>query len=72
MPKEIRQWKKWDIDQDGLLLTLSPDELEFPRRQMKAGLTNGLSFLLNVNYKEYYCTSSDSVGFRASFLIVCS
>lgn len=71
--EEIHQWEKWDIDQDGLLLTTSPEETKFPRRQIKAGLTNGLSFLLNVDSSEYYCTSSDSVGFRVSrfeFLIL--
>lgn len=60
---EIRQWEKWNLETEGVLLSNTPDQ-EFPRRQMKAGRTNGLSFLLNVNLKEYFCTSSDSVGFR--------
>ncbi len=65
--EEIRQWGKWDIDKDGLLISSSAkDKVIYPRRQMKAGLTSGLSFLLNVDSAEYYCTSSDSVGFRVN------
>ncbi|CAL8093922.1 unnamed protein product [Orchesella dallaii] len=64
-PLEIEQWQSWDIDSDGMLFSsTAPYTNQFPRRQMKAGLTSGLSVLLNVNSKEYYCTSSDSIGFR--------
>lgn len=43
-------------------------ERTFPRRQLKAGKTSGLSILLNPDLHEYFCTSSDSQGFRVKWI----
>jgi len=61
--KEIHQWEQWDIDDDGFLLPKNYDH-DFPRRQKQAGKSFGLSFVLNPALDEYFCTSSDSKGFR--------
>ncbi len=37
---------------------------KYPRRQTRAGKVSGLSFLLDPDLDEYFCTSSDSTGFR--------
>jgi len=37
-----------------------------PRRALSAGRSYGLSILLRPNIHEYFCTTSDSVGFRVS------
>jgi len=61
--KEINQWEQWDIDSDGFLLEQNYT-YDFPRHQMQAGKSFGLSFVLNPALEEYFCTSSDSEGFR--------
>jgi len=60
---EIHQWEQWDIDDDGFLLQ-KDYKFDFPRRQKQAGKSFGLSFVLNPALDEYFCTSSDSIGFR--------
>ena len=64
----MRQWENWNLDRDGLLITEEKDEngifREFPRRQKRAGKSFGLSILLDPDLDEYFCTTSDSIGFR--------
>ncbi|ODM96336.1 Pickpocket protein 28 [Orchesella cincta] len=65
--KEIEEWSEWKAEESGFLVQGSDSEKPmrtFPRRQIKAGKTYGLSILLNPDLGEYFCTSSDSVGFR--------
>lgn len=40
---------------------------ETPRKQKVPGKSFGLSILLNPDLDEYFCTTSDSVGFRVRF-----
>jgi len=61
--KEINQWKEWNQAEDGLLLQ-EDYQYEFPRHQKQAGKSFGLSFILNAAVEEYFCSSSDSDGFR--------
>lgn len=68
-PKEVSEWSVWDIENNGLLddgdeTQDRGHERTYPRRQLKAGKTSGLSILLNPQLNEYFCTSSDSQGFR--------
>ncbi len=37
---------------------------QLPRRALSPGRNMGLSVLLNVQEDEYYCSSSESVGFK--------
>lgn len=64
--KEILEWQEWNkesaTDVDGILL--KGYKGSFPRRQMESGKSFGLSLLLNPRLEEYFCTSSDSTGFR--------
>ncbi|CAG7733824.1 unnamed protein product [Allacma fusca] len=67
-PEVVRQWSNWDIGKDGLLIRDDYDEngtfRKYPRRQKRSGKTFGLSILLDPDLGEYFCTTSDSVGFR--------
>lgn len=40
-----------------------------PRRALAPGLHMGLSVLLDVQESEYYCTGSESVGFKVGTLV---
>lgn len=37
---------------------------KFPRVQNRAGKVSGLAFLVDPDLEEYFCTASDSTGFR--------
>ena len=64
-PAEVHEWAKWDPRKKGLFLDENFAN-EYPRRQWRAGKTYGLSVLLNPNLEEYFCSASDSKGFRVS------
>ncbi|XP_035705890.1 pickpocket protein 28-like isoform X2 [Folsomia candida] len=62
---EIAEWSAWDYENDGLLIRDSEKlSRTYPRRQYRAGRSSGLSVLLNPDLDDYFCTSSDSQGFR--------
>ncbi len=64
---EIEEWSAWDYEKHGLLIKdqgNSTKTTTYPRRQYRAGKSSGLSVLLNPDLDEYFCTSSDSQGFR--------
>jgi hypothetical protein len=63
-PEEIAEWSAWDFEKEGFLASTSGPIRTFPRRQKRAGKSSGLSVLLNPDLHEYFCTSSDSQGFR--------
>ncbi|CAG7817992.1 unnamed protein product, partial [Allacma fusca] len=62
--EEFKDWKNWEWDGDTLLTPKEETKGEYPRRQKLPGKTFGLSILLNPDLHEYFCTTSDSVGFR--------
>ncbi|CAB4063054.1 ASICN [Lepeophtheirus salmonis] len=65
-PTAEKNWKDW-TPQDGYKNKPSQKNIlfgEMPRRTSSPGLTMGLSVLLNVQENEYYCTGSESVGFK--------
>ena len=39
---------------------------EMPMRALAPGLHMGLSVMLDVNEEEYYCSGTESVGFKVS------
>jgi hypothetical protein len=43
---------------------------ELPRRSIAPGLSMGLSVMLNLNEEEYYCTGTESIGFKVGTLIL--
>lgn len=59
--KEIEEWKRWDYDTYGYIL--SPD-LIFPYRQRRAGTTDGLSLLIDPDVDENFCPCTDSEGLK--------
>lgn len=58
--------KNWEWDGESLIKNRLTENNypEFPRRQKIPGQSFGLSILLNPGLEEYFCTSSDSHGFR--------
>ena len=75
---KTKRWEGWDIN-DGyaepayipVIEDLKETEkiLEnepLPRRVIAAGLHAGLTVALNVEKDEYYCSGSESVGFKVS------
>lgn len=61
---EIDEWSAWDYEKHGLLIQDAEKTKTYPRRQSRAGKSSGLSVLLNPDLDDYFCTSSDSQGFR--------
>ena len=72
----IERWSKWNV-KDGYSERAkvpdydNPEETEknlqnepLPRRAIAAGLMAGLTIVLNVEKEEYYCSGSESVGFK--------
>ncbi|CAL8117104.1 unnamed protein product [Orchesella dallaii] len=59
---------KWEWDGEGLVKSRGKEAPQnypdFPRRQKIPGQSFGLSILLNPGLEEYFCTTSDSHGFR--------
>lgn len=68
-PKDIDDWKSWNLRKDGLIIEGLKDAKKFPRRQNRAGKVSGLAFLVLPDLEEYFCTSSDSTGFRVLLFI---
>jgi len=64
--QEVAAWLNVNLANSGLLEKddHSDSDAARPRRQNQAGKSFGLSFLLDPNLDEYYCTTSDSTGFR--------
>ncbi|XP_059082617.1 pickpocket protein 28-like isoform X1 [Tigriopus californicus] len=70
--QEEKRWANWDIqngytDTNGASTNLSTTYEFMPRRALAPGLHMGLSVMLDVQESEYFCTGSESVGFKALF-----
>ncbi len=67
---EETRWANWTM-QDGYKQPPNLDSLhstrEMPLRAIAPGLHMGLSVLLDVQEEEYYCSGTESVGFKVSF-----
>lgn len=69
-PEEEDRWKLWSM-QDGYTFAHGehnenmgkPGE-DLPRRGIAPGLHMGLSVLMDVQEEEYYCSGTESVGFK--------
>eukprot|EP00095_Tigriopus_kingsejongensis_P004645 snap_masked-scaffold29_size597861-processed-gene-1.10 protein:Tk04645 transcript:snap_masked-scaffold29_size597861-processed-gene-1.10-mRNA-1 annotation:"pickpocket protein 28 isoform x1" len=66
---EEKRWSLWDMQsgyvEDPRQVQVDlPDEY-LPRRALAPGLHMGLSVLLDVDEEEYYCSGTESVGFKA-------
>lgn len=53
-PETVEQWAQWDQVEDWGFFDAS-DEMEYPRRQLKAGKTSGLSMMVVPELEEYFC-----------------
>eukprot|EP00094_Tigriopus_californicus_P012851 TCALIF_12426-PA protein Name:"Similar to ppk28 Pickpocket protein 28 (Drosophila melanogaster)" AED:0.14 eAED:0.15 QI:199/0.5/0.4/1/0.75/0.8/5/0/353 len=67
--QEEKRWANWDIqngytDTNGASTNLSTTYEFMPRRALAPGLHMGLSVMLDVQESEYFCTGSESVGFK--------
>ena len=63
-------WEGWDPDSGySYKYQYEPEVEKLPRRTSAAGLHQGLSLLLTVERDEYYCSDSESVGFKVSFIV---
>ena len=77
--KISKRWDKWSIkngysepaeipdfqNQDDIEKILKNESL--PRRALAAGLMAGLTVVLNVEKEEYFCSGSESIGFKVCF-----
>ncbi len=65
--KEEARWAHWNM-QDGYDKLPNPEELhdieDMPLRALSPGLHMGLSVVLDVQEDEYYCSGTESVGFK--------
>jgi len=70
--KEERDWKTFDTDKHLRVEEHYGENLnqrrDYPRRQSKAGQRSGLSFLVNPEPDEYYCSGNSAFGFRVELL----
>lgn len=68
--QEADDWEHADLTHSGLIvdniLAASRNKTKYPMRQSRAGKSYGLSFVLAPAIHEYYCTNSDSYGFKVS------
>jgi len=73
--KSLPDWFNLNLDSNKMILTEeeadkpNPDPRvkfgpKYPRRQFRPGETSGLSILLDPNLESYFCTNSDSAGFK--------
>ena len=64
---EVAEWAKWNVENDGFIFSgEKANRRRYPRRQGRTGKTYGLSILLDPNLDEYFCTTSDAMGFRVT------
>ena len=66
---ELHGWDYWDIQNGYKNHPQTSHEKntsneEMPRRAIAPGLHMGLSLLLDVQEEEYYCSGTESVGFK--------
>ena len=65
--EEEARWENWDM-QKGYSKEPDPatihDTRELPLRAMAPGLHMGLSVVLDVKEDDYYCSGTESVGFK--------
>ena len=63
----MRHWEKWSM-QEGYEEPPNPNTLhdivEKPLRALSPGLHMGLSLVVDVKEEEYYCSGTESVGFK--------
>ena len=67
---EEARWSNWDLEngyiylpKNGPNVTINGHE-EMPRRALAPGLHMGLSVMLDVQEDDYYCSGTESVGFK--------
>ncbi|XP_059083484.1 pickpocket protein 28-like [Tigriopus californicus] len=69
----VKLWSHWDMETgyrfgpneyDGEI-NITSDAEPMPRRAVAPGLHMGLSVLLDVREQEYYCSGTESIGFKA-------
>ena len=69
--REAFRWNNWSFH-DGYNHDpypsehINPKTEELPRRGIAPGLHMGLSLLLDVHEDEYYCSGTESIGFKVS------
>lgn len=61
--EELDAWSKWRYE-NGFVLN---PELTYPRRQSRAGTTDGLSLLIDPDIGNSFCPSTDSEGVKILF-----
>ena len=67
---EEARWKNWDMENGYHYKSENAPSLphnsseEMPRRALAPGLHMGLSVMINVKEDEYYCSGTESVGFK--------
>ena len=68
---EIDRWTHWDPDsgyhKPPNKSVASPEEFyegELPRRAIAPGIHMGLTVMLDVEKDDYYCSGTESVGFK--------
>jgi hypothetical protein len=66
MTIENSEWATFDMDKHILIDDTNPEDAyrDYPRRQSKSGQSSGLSFLLNPEVDEYFCSANCGFGFR--------
>ena len=78
----VNRWSNWNVKDgysepgthpvikhgDNIEEVLKNESL--PRRVITAGLHAGLTVVLNVEKDEYYCSGSESVGFKVSSILL--
>ena len=76
-PKEEARWKNWDMEngyhykpENAPTLVHNSSE-EMPRRALAPGLHMGLSVMIDVKEDEYYCSGTESVGFKVTIFRLC-
>jgi len=83
IPKSIPDWEALNLNSNNMILTEeeadkpNPDPHvktgpKYPRRQFLPGKTSGLSILLDPDMESYFCTNSDSAGFKVHSFIAFS
>jgi len=65
----VKKWSEWDLSTDGFILPVGSKQ-KYPLRQKRAGKVSGLAFLADPALDEYFCTSSDSTGFRVWLIYI--
>ena len=67
---EEAKWANWDIDHgyktsiDATNNDIDDPDHDMPIRALAPGLHMGLSVLLDVKEDEYFCSGTESVGFK--------